>query len=73
MSLAYAASFKCPVRIYFGSEESNLLGLTSQRTVEIARAHRLDAQEVQVKGGHMTAVPEEVKLSMEFFRQFGHI
>jgi hypothetical protein len=69
--LAYAASFKCPTRIYFGREESNILSLTSQRTAEIARGKRLDVQAMQVEGGHVTGVPEEIRLSIQFFRQHG--
>lgn len=64
--LAYAASLKCPLRIFYGSEEPNLR-LTSQRMAELAREHRLDAQALQVTGNHLTHVPESIKMSIVFF------
>jgi dienelactone hydrolase len=68
--LAYAASFKCPIRIYYGSKEPHF-DLTSKRAAEIARAHKIDAQAIQVTGTHMSEVPEAMKLSIQFFRQLG--
>jgi dipeptidyl aminopeptidase/acylaminoacyl peptidase len=65
--LAYAASFKCPVRIYYGSEE-NYFDLTSRRTAELARAHGLDVEALAVDGNHNTHVPASIKLSIQFFR-----
>jgi pimeloyl-ACP methyl ester carboxylesterase len=68
--LAYAAYFKCPLRIYYGSQEPHL-ELTSQRTSEIARQHHLDVQALKIEGNHLTEVPAAVKESIEFFRQYG--
>jgi alpha/beta superfamily hydrolase len=68
--LAYAAYFKCPLRIYYGSQEPHL-ELTSQRTAEIARQHHLDAQALKIEGNHLTEVPAAVKESIEFFRKYG--
>ena len=67
--LAYAASFKCPVRIYYGSEERHLLHLTSQRTASLARARGLDVEAVEVEGSHDTSVPPAMKLGIDFFKQ----
>lgn len=64
----YAASFKCPVRIYYGTEETHF-ALSSQPTAELARAHNLDVQAVAVDGGHGSALPVEIKLTIDFFRQ----
>lgn len=66
--LAYAASFKCPVRIYCGSEETPF-HLTSRRTASVARERGLDAEAIEVEGGHTSSVPQAIKLSIEFFRQ----
>lgn len=68
--LAFAASFKCPVRIYYGAEEPHF-DLTSHRTAEIAHEHGVDAQAVVVEGGHMSEVPRAVKMAIEFFQQIG--
>lgn len=68
--LAFAASFKCPVRIYYGSQEPHF-DLTSKRTAEIGREHKIDAEAVAVEGNHMTEVPRSMKLAIEFFQQVG--
>jgi dipeptidyl aminopeptidase/acylaminoacyl peptidase len=68
--LAYAASFKCPARIYYGSQEPHF-DLTSKRTAEIAREHNLDVQAVMVDGGHVSEVPRAVTMAIEFFQQEG--
>jgi dienelactone hydrolase len=67
--LAYAASFKCPARIYYGSEERHMLHLTSQRTASLARARGLDVEAVEVEGSHDTSVPPSMKLGIDFFKQ----
>jgi pimeloyl-ACP methyl ester carboxylesterase len=68
--LAYAAYFKCPLRIYYGSQEPHL-ELTSQRTAEIARGHRVDARAVRIEGNHLTQVPAAIKESIQFFNLYG--
>jgi dienelactone hydrolase len=68
--LAYAPYFKCPLRIYYGSQEAQF-EFTSQRTVEIAREHHLDAQAVKIEGNHLTEVPAAIEASIQFFRQHG--
>jgi dipeptidyl aminopeptidase/acylaminoacyl peptidase len=65
--LAYAASFKCPARLYYGSQEPHLEPM-SQRTAELARARKIDVEAVQVEGDHSTSVPPAIKQSIEFFR-----
>lgn len=69
--LAFPASFRCPLRIYYGSQETHF-DLTSQRTAEIARAHGHDVEAVKVQGNHLTQVPDAIKASIEFFRQQRH-
>src|SRR5260370_27836144 len=69
--LAFAASFKCPLRIYYGSQEPHF-DLTSQRTAEIATEHGNDVEAVKVQGNHLTQVPDAINASIEFFRLHGH-
>lgn len=66
--LAYAASFKCPTRIYYGSLEP-IFVLTSLRTAELARAARLDVEAVVTEGNHESHVPASVRRSIEFFER----
>jgi dienelactone hydrolase len=65
--LAFAESFKCPVRIYFGSEEP-IFAEASRDTASRARAAGLDAESRAVPGDHFTAVPKEISLAIAFFR-----
>lgn len=68
--LAYAAHFKRPLRIYYGSQEPHL-DLTSQKTAEIAREHHVDVQALKIEGNHLTQVPAAIKESIQFFRLHG--
>jgi acetyl esterase/lipase len=65
---AYAGSFKCPARLYYGTEEINI-HLMSQRTAALARERGLDVEALQIKGNHGTCVPEAIKQSIAFFQQ----
>ena len=67
----YAASFKCPVRIYYGADETHF-ALSSQPTAKLAREHGLDVQAISVDGGHNSAVEAEIQLAIEFFRRRKH-
>ncbi|SPF39741.1 conserved exported hypothetical protein [Candidatus Sulfotelmatobacter kueseliae] len=64
----YAASFKCPVRIYYGADETHF-ALSSQPTAKLARDRGLDVQAVAVDGGHNSALDAEIQLAIDFFRQ----
>ena len=64
----YAASFKCPVRIYYGRDETHF-ALSSQPTAKLAREHGLEVQAIAVDGGHTSAVEAEILLAIEFFGQ----
>jgi len=64
----YAASFKCPVRIYYAADETHF-ALPSKPTAELAPAHHLDVQAVAVDGGHNSALASEIEQAIEFFRQ----
>jgi dienelactone hydrolase len=63
----YAASFKCPVRIYYGADE-NHFALSSQPTAKLARDHGLDVEAIAVDGGHNSALEAEIRLAIDFFR-----
>jgi dipeptidyl aminopeptidase/acylaminoacyl peptidase len=65
--LAYAGSFKCPVRIYYATQDHFVL--TSQRTAALAKEQGLDVEAVQIEGDHGTAVPPAIKLSIPFFQR----
>ena len=64
----YAASFKCPVRIYYGAQETHF-ALSSQPSAKLARDHKVDVQAIAVDGVHVSALEAEIKLAIDFFRQ----
>ena len=67
--VAYATSFKSPVRMYFGTEEG-WATLPTQRTAKLAKQNGLDVQAVEVPGDHFSSVPEGIRSSIEFFKRF---
>ena len=69
-ALCYATSFKCPVRLWHGSEETRSAA-AARLTVERARAARLDVETAEVPGGHTSALPEETRRAMAFFASRG--
>jgi dipeptidyl aminopeptidase/acylaminoacyl peptidase len=66
--LAYAASMKCPVRLFYGTDEAYYV-FTAPRTAEIARGKSIDAQAIAVEGDHGSNEPKSIKLALEFFQQ----
>jgi acetyl esterase/lipase len=66
--LAYAASFKCPTRVYYGSQEPHLRPM-SQRTAALAQARGLDVEALSVEGDHTTSVPPAIRQSLAFFQK----
>ncbi len=64
--IAFATSFQCPTRIYYGSEESLFAGM-SQHTARLARAKNLDVEAVKVPGDHFSALSGELERSIAFF------
>lgn len=63
----YANSFKCPTRLYFGTEEPLFLSSSNQQTAAIAKDKGLDVEAFAVQGGHMSAIEGEMKLAIVFF------
>jgi dienelactone hydrolase len=70
-SLAFPKSFKCPVRLYFGSEEI-FFRMSSQETARQASSAGLNVEAVSVDGDHFTAVAEELRRCIAFFKQNAH-
>ncbi|MFT3910770.1 MAG: prolyl oligopeptidase family serine peptidase [Ferruginibacter sp.] len=66
--LCYAGSFKCPVRLYYGSNERHWR-LSTMQTAAVAQSKGLDVQAFEVDGGHEDAVPIEMKLAIKFFKE----
>ncbi len=66
-SLAFATSFKCPTRLYYGSKEQ-WCAVPSQLTAGRAKTKGLNVEAVEVAGDHFSAVPEEIKQSLAFFQ-----
>jgi len=65
--IAYATSFKCPVRLYYGSDELDF-ALASQTTAMRAKTKGLDVEAVSIPGDHDTAVPEAMRQAIQFFK-----
>jgi dipeptidyl aminopeptidase/acylaminoacyl peptidase len=66
--LSYAASMKCPVRLFYGTEEK-YFEFTAPRTAEIARARGVDAEAVAVEGDHGSSESASIRLVLKFFQQ----
>jgi len=66
--VAYATSFKCPARLYFGNVEQ-LHQPNNQRTAVLARRIGLNVEVSVVPGDHSSSVPESIRRSIEFFKQ----
>jgi dipeptidyl aminopeptidase/acylaminoacyl peptidase len=66
--IAFANGFLCPVRLYYGDQESLFAG-PSQETAKRAKASKLDVEALSVPGDHHSSVPAAMKKSIEFFKQ----
>ena len=67
-ALAYAASIKCPIRIYYGSKEE-YFAIAAPRTAEIARTSGVDAEAIAVEGDHSSSTEQSLHLAMDFFKR----
>jgi predicted Zn finger-like uncharacterized protein len=65
--LAFPASFKCPVRLYYGEELQ--LKSSCRKLAEQAKEKKLDVAAVEVPGNHMTSVGPGMKQCIKFFQQ----
>jgi dipeptidyl aminopeptidase/acylaminoacyl peptidase len=66
---AFATSFQCPVRIFYGSEE-RAFAEASEDTARRAAAKGADVKALAIPGEHFSAVPEEIRQSIAFFQGF---
>jgi dipeptidyl aminopeptidase/acylaminoacyl peptidase len=67
--MAFVTSFKCPVRIYYGTEEPRLK-LPSLHAATVAQRHGLDVKAVEVEGDHGAAIARAIKRSIAFFDKY---
>jgi dipeptidyl aminopeptidase/acylaminoacyl peptidase len=67
-AVAYAGSFKCPVRLFHGSEET-FFDAETRRTALLAKGRGLDVEAVVVPGDHFSSVPGALQQAIAFFRQ----
>jgi dipeptidyl aminopeptidase/acylaminoacyl peptidase len=65
--LAFAASLKCPARIYYGTRDNFVL--TSRRTAELAREADLDVEAIAIEGDHESSIAPGILKSIEFFKK----
>lgn len=70
-AIAYASSFKSPLRMYRSERNpvTAYLRLVSQRTVALAKMHGLDVEEIEIDGDHMSMVDPAVRQSIAFFER----
>lgn len=67
--VAYATSFKCPVRLYHGDQEPWIVSQT-QTTVDRAKQAGVDIGVEVLPGNHMSCVPASIRRSVDFFNRF---
>jgi len=65
---AFARSFKCPTRIYYGSQEFYFRS-SSQKTAELAKSAGLDVEAISVPGDHLSMADPAMRQAIAFFRQ----
>jgi dipeptidyl aminopeptidase/acylaminoacyl peptidase len=66
--IAFATSFKCPGRLYHGSEERWLEPLVRE-TARRAKAGGVDVEAVSVEGDHFSMTERAIPLAIAFFAQ----
>jgi dipeptidyl aminopeptidase/acylaminoacyl peptidase len=67
--VSYATSFKCPLRIFYGDQETWAVS-PSTATASRANLAGLDVAVVTVPGDHTTCIPESIQHAIEFFNRF---
>jgi hypothetical protein len=67
--MAYAGSFKCPVRLYSESDGRDSVHLASLGAAALAKRRGLDVEAVEIEGNHVTHVPAAMPQSIVFFRK----
>lgn len=67
-ALAYAASIKCPIRLYYGIKEEYFT-VSAPLTAKIAKQSGIDAKAVAVDGDHGSSAEQSLRLAIEFFKE----
>ena len=67
--MAYAGSFKCPVRLYSESNGRDSVHLAGLRTAALAKRRGLDVEAVEIEGDHVTHLPAAMRQSIVFFQK----
>jgi formylglycine-generating enzyme required for sulfatase activity len=71
--IAFAGSFKCPLRIYYQARDQNALAeyfaLMNRRIVWLAKYRGLDVDGVEIEGNHMTMAAPAIRQSIAFFQR----
>jgi dipeptidyl aminopeptidase/acylaminoacyl peptidase len=65
--LAFATSFLCPTRLFYGSQETFFAASTVE-TARRAQERKLDVAAVVVPGDHFTSLPRAMSQAIEFFQ-----
>jgi len=65
---AFATSFPCPVRLFWGTEEPGVAD-DNRGTLQRSSAVGLDVVGIEVPGGHVTMMAAAIPLAIEFFRE----
>jgi formylglycine-generating enzyme required for sulfatase activity/acetyl esterase/lipase len=66
--IVYAGSFKCPVRLYYGTGEATHFGQMSRRIVALAKSRGLDVEAREIEGDHGSHVRHSLPQSIAFFQ-----
>jgi dienelactone hydrolase len=67
--MAFVTSFKCPLRLYYGTEEIGL-DMPCRRAADVAQRHGLDVKAVELEGDHGAAISRAIKRSIAFFDKY---
>jgi dienelactone hydrolase len=67
--IAYAGSFTCPLRMYYGTGEDGFFGLMSRRTAALAKKRGLDVEARAIEGDHGSHVERAMMQSIAFFKK----
>ena len=67
--IAYAGSVKCPLRLYYGTEEASFFGPMNQRFAALAKRHGLNVEALEIEGNHGSHVRWSIPQSIVFFQK----
>ena len=67
--LAWAENVKCPIRLYYGTEE-DYFAIATPAMASAAKAKGIDAEALAVKGDHGSIGDTSIALALAFFQRF---